>query len=443
MIGRRRLRTIGLLALVVLAAASCGGPFGGPLGGPVGPPEPDPNVRGGFGGGFFWAVAEPTLALDPLDPAEAAELVAGVRDSIDPQRDELFPVAIVATFPTRSAAEDHATLVRELLQASATWYEEPANRAARAHRDKSGGVAPLTPAERAVLEERHLAPGDRGVGWGGAAEAAHDAVYSLGSLVVVSGLKAMSWDEVDDLHPLAHLLAAGGADVVLEGDRSGEGSVIADVSCAVDDAAAGEAILDELGDAVITGGQFHARPPWVGPRLTDAERLARATYRRYSLGMASASFGDDELWSGFAARYLAAGSDEERLRISEEIGERMEERGVALIDGEVDPGVLALILDIPMGTDGGEIRQWTADVGSTMGQLPLVDTEYGPSPTADDSANLVHTGALRLHDGRLEIGWLAFGRFAIAMPQLAGYLTENGCTDIRVGIVDFDAVRGD
>ncbi|HEX7222988.1 MAG TPA: hypothetical protein VF231_07040, partial [Candidatus Limnocylindrales bacterium] len=128
MIGPRRLRPIGLLALVGLAATGCGGPFGGPLGGPVGAQEPDPNVRGGFGGGFSWAVDEPTVALDPLDPAEAAELVAGVRDSIDPERDELFPVAIVATFPTASAAEDHATLVRQLLQASATWYDERTNR---------------------------------------------------------------------------------------------------------------------------------------------------------------------------------------------------------------------------------------------------------------------------------------------------------------------------
>jgi hypothetical protein len=406
-------------------------------------PEPDPNVRGGFGGGFYWAIDERTADLDSIDPAYAADLVAGIRDSIDEERDELFPVSIVAVFPTAADAISHATLVREMLEASATWYDEPANRAARATRDEPGAVAPLTPPERAVLEERHLAPGDRGVAWGGASEAADAAVYPLGSVLVVTGLKAMSWDEIDDLHPLAHLLAAAGADVVLEGDRDGEGSIIADVSCALDGTAAGEALLDELGDAILTGGQFHARPPWVGPPLTDAERLARATYRRYTQGMEAATFGDDGALADFAARYLAAGSDEERIRISEEIGEHMKERGVALIDGEVDPGVLALILDLGMATDQDRIREWTANVGSTMGQLPLTESEYGPLPAPDDYANVVHTGAVRVRDGRLEIGWLGFGRFAIAMPQLTGYLTANGCRDIRVGLVDFDAVRGD
>jgi hypothetical protein len=29
------------------------------------------------------------------------------------------------------------------------------------------------------------------------------------------------------------------------------------------------------------------------------------------------------------------------------------------------------------------------------------------------------------------------------MPKLAGYLAERGCDDIKVGAVDFDAVRGD
>ncbi len=406
-------------------------------------PEPDPNVRGGFGGGFYWAVGEPAAALPTIEPRAAAALVENVRTSIDESRDELFPVAIVATFTTAEDAETHAGVLRDVLRASAAWYAEPANRDARAQRDKPKAIAPLTPPERSALEDRNLAPGDRGVGWGGETDAAEDAVYSLGSFVVVTGLKAMSWDEVEDLHPLAHLLAAAGADVLLESDRDGEGSVIADMSCALGDAADGEAILDELGDAVLTGGQFHTRPPWIGPPLTDAERLARATYRRYTQGMESATFGDDDVWSDFAARYLAAGSDEERLRISEEIGERMKERGVALIDGEIDPAVLALILDVGRSTDMDAVREWTLNVGSTMGQLELVETEYGMAPAVDDYAQLVHTGAVRLSDGRLEIGWLGFGRLPIALPQLAGYLTDKGCTDIRVGLVDFDAVRGD
>jgi hypothetical protein len=48
-----------------------------------------------------------------------------------------------------------------------------------------------------------------------------------------------------------------------------------------------------------------------------------------------------------------------------------------------------------------------------------------------------------LNDGRLEVGWLGFGRVAFGLPLLAGWLTERGCDDLRVGFADFDDVRGD
>jgi hypothetical protein len=41
------------------------------------------------------------------------------------------------------------------------------------------------------------------------------------------------------------------------------------------------------------------------------------------------------------------------------------------------------------------------------------------------------------------MGWLTFGRLAAGLPSLAGYLTANGCQDIRIALVDFDAVRAD
>jgi hypothetical protein len=46
-------------------------------------------------------------------------------------------------------------------------------------------------------------------------------------------------------------------------------------------------------------------------------------------------------------------------------------------------------------------------------------------------------------DGGLEIGWLMFGRLAAGLPLLAGYLSERGCSELRVGLVDFEEVRGD
>jgi hypothetical protein len=67
---------------------------------------------------------------------------------------------------------------------------------------------------------------------------------------------------------------------------------------------------------------------------------------------------------------------------------------------------------------------------------------HGDQPAPDDYARLLTTGTLRIQDGRLEMGWLTFGRLAAGLPSLVGHLTGSGCADIRIGLVDFDAVRG-
>jgi hypothetical protein len=415
--------------------------------GSLGVPQntPDPDVRGDFSGYFVWGVAEPTVALGSVDPAVAEELVGRAADTIEPDRDTQFGISIVTTFPSKEGADKQAAAVRDILATSARWYADPANAAALVQLEDDERPARITPPEVAALQDRLLAPGERGVGWGGEAAGADDAVYTIGPVLVVTGLRSETPTEVGagtilPIHPLAHLLAAAGGDVLLEGDRSGEGTIVADVSCQPADAVSGMALLDEVGDALLTARQFSTRPPWIGPPPTPAEALARATFRRYDQGTIAA-MGDRHLRE--LAQRIADAPEEDHTAAIKEFADYLRERGLELINGEVDPEVLALILDTPALSDSASLQAWARTLGEGMGRLPVESGPYGDEPEPDDHARLLISGTMRLQDGRLEMGWLTFGRLAAGLPSLAGYLTAKGCHDIRIGLVDFDEVRAD
>jgi hypothetical protein len=434
------LTSVAVVALVCALAAGCGRTVPG-----AGDPGRDPNVRGVFNGYFMWAVSEPTLALGPIEVGDAAALVERAAATIDDARDSTFSVSLAASFATAAAAAEQATAVREILADSARWYADPAHRAARAARDDPDEPAPFTPPEIAALEAKSLAPGERGVGWGGDAKDVDDAVYAIGPILMVTGIKREAPPAGNDpapLHPLAHLLAAEGGSVLLEGADLGFGdsSIVADLSCRPVDAATGTSLLDELGDAISTAGQFHTRPPWIGPPITEREALARATFRRWQEAAASA-LADPKLVE--LANRLVTAQGEDRQAILDEFSGRLAQRGLEEIEGELDPGVLALLIDGWAETDLNARGRWAAEVGGRMGGLPLETTELGPRPSTADSERLALTGSLRVRDGVLEIGWLTFGRLAAGLPLLAGYLTERGCSDVRIGLVDFEEVRGD
>jgi hypothetical protein len=427
------------VAVLTVTSLACGGATGPDQGGP------DPDVRGVLSGYFIWATVEPTLALGSVEPAVADDIVGRAEDTIEPDRDVQFGISIVASFATADEAQEHAAAARDVLAASARWYDDPANAAALAQLNAADRAAPMTPPERAALEAQLLAPGDRGMGWGGTAEAVDDAVYTLGPVLVVTGLKSETETDADlgtelPIHPLAHLLAAAGGQVFLEGDRSGEGSIVADVSCRPADPASGTALLDELGDSILTAGQFSTRPPWIGPPPTAEQALARATYRRWQHAGAAA-LGDSRFQE--MALQLAHAPVEKREAAMDELQAYLRQRGIELLDGEIDPDVLALILDIDVRSDDAARQAWVRAVGERMGRLPVQSTAYGDQPAPDDSARLPNSGTVRLKGDRLEMGWLMFGRLAAGLPSLAGYLTARGCDDIRIGLVDFDDVRGD
>jgi hypothetical protein len=405
------------------------------------------DVGGNLGSLFVWAAGEPTATIGAIDPDTARELVDRAAAVIEPDRDDRFEITIVATFDTAEQAAARADGVRDILEDAASWYADPGNAAARSALGDPEQSAPLTPPEEAAMKANLLAPGTRGIGWGGDPGAADDAVYTLGPILVVTGLKSESRGDSDEtqLHPLARLLAAVGGEVLLEGDRYGEGSIVADASCRLEPSASPDALRDELGEVIETSGQFSARPPWIGPPITAEERLARATYRRWTEGMAAA-FNDQDLRE-LAQRMATTTDPSERQAAMAEFQREIVDRGLSKIEGELDLETLVLLLDPPaidMSTfDASAYEAWQRTIGERMGQLPMRETEYGAAPFPDDYARLATTGSVTLNGDRLELGWTMFGRFAAGMPYLAAYLAEQGCVDMKLGTVDFDTVRGD
>ncbi|HEX5012996.1 MAG TPA: hypothetical protein VFV72_02470 [Candidatus Limnocylindrales bacterium] len=431
-----RRRSVAIVIASAAVVAGCG--FQPSLAQPGG----DPSVRGNLGPDFLWAVGEPTRSLGSIDPDEARAIVDRAAAAIPEERDEDFPISIVALFETADEAEAHARTIRDVLADSARWYADPANAAARAARDDAGRQAPITPPEEAFMRDNLLDPGERGVGWGGDASAANDAVYTLGPLLVVTGLESDSFatDAEPPLHPLAHLLGAQGADVRLERDEFGEGSIVADVSCSVADPAVAAALADAIGDSIVTG-QLNTRPPWLGAPLTADEALARATYRRWIDGFWTGA-NDPKLYE-FAQQFANAGSAADREAALKQFQDYLVKQGLANIKGELDPAVMALIIEQPDTSDSKAHDAWKRDISGRMGGLPVHATDHGEQLSSADYDQVPWTGSIRVNRDRLEFGWLSFGRFSAAMPNMAAYLEAQGCTDLKLGTVDFDDVRGD
>lgn len=392
-------RSIVLAAALLLATTAAGCAAA-----PVARDGPDPDVRGNMGGYFFWAVAEPSREIDPIGPDAAAELVERAAAALEP-RAEGSHVSLIASFPTIVAAADQASVIRERLALDGMAFR-----------------------------------------WGGEAGAVDDSVFTLGTLVVVTGLEREDPPEVDEpdpmpAHPLVKLVQTRGGSALLEGADLGYGdsSIVVDLACTPGDPADGAVILDELGDAIATS-QFNTRPPWIEPPPTEGEALARATYRRWLVAAAEA-LADPKIGE-FADRLMTA-DESDRDAVMAEMHAYLAERGLEKLEGEVDPVTIALLVGRSGESDAETRAAWSAEVGARMGGLELEETEYGPAPRAEDHARLALTGSVRFAEARIEIGWLTFGRAAAGLPLLAGYLTEHGCDDIRVGIVDFEEVRGD
>ena len=240
--------------------------------------------------------------------------------------------------------------------------------------------------------------------------------------------------------PLIAVLEGLGADVLVEGDRYGEGTIVVDLTCSASSDEDAAELAEEIGDYGSLLYYSYARPPWVSPPLTDDEELARSTYRRWSSALADALVADGTL-AEYGEAFLAASTDQERARLMAELEEHVTAVRMEGLEGEVHPGVAALLAATPTGTDSQATMTWGLQLGRFMGLLvPDLPDE---APSWFDQRVAASIGGVQATRSSVNIGWTTFNRFAIGMPALLDHLAARGCTDIRVGLTDFDDVRGD
>jgi len=234
------------------------------------------------------------------------------------------------------------------------------------------------------------------------------------------------------VHPIAHRWAAAGADVLLEGDDAGDGTILTDLSCQPANPTSGAALRDAIGDTIDLV-QWSALPPWAG-RPTPAQADARvqvATYQRIAQSVAT-----DPAITALMTRIVTA-SEAERAALLATLGERIAAGVHQAAAGHVSPDILELMDRQPRGADDlAALESWQREVGERIGTVEL--RPGGGAPTADAAATLALFGTARLRDGRLEVGSLALGRVTTGLPLVIAWLDEAGCRDQRLGFTDGD-----
>lgn len=263
------------------------------------------------------------------------------------------------------------------------------------------------------------------------------AILVQGPMVLVTGLET---DPEGPPDPRIAELRQQGAAVFVEGDRYGEGAIVVDLACAAPSDGVARELASAIDDYAAALSYSYVRPPWVGEPLTPDESLARATYRRWTEEFGKLVRNDPWL-VGYGQRLIGAGSEEGRAAVQAELLGHLAELKPEWLDGDVHPGVMALIAANPTEPDPDAAYAWGWELGRLMGPLESVDGES--APTWFDQRHSAIIGSVRAADNRVEIGSATFNRFALGMSGLLAYLDENGCTDVVVRLTDWDDVRGD
>lgn len=252
-----------------------------------------------------------------------------------------------------------------------------------------------------------------------------DAVVAVGSVVVVRGLGTRA-----GMRRVERTLEENGGRAQVQ-DWSRDRHISADMTCRP---ATRDRVRDaarDLADASSLPPGFHARAPWVGPPLTDAERLARSTYRRLATAQVE-GLQQDETFIRLGldyVRHLEEGDREAAARDQDGMAARARELAGRPLDGEVDLRVLALMAESfhwstdPQDLDLAEVRDWQQRMGALMGQHPL---------TGDARSN--RDGwvfAVRLRD-RLALAGFGSEAFLPAWASLLTYLDRHDCEDVRI-----------
>lgn len=345
--------------------------------------RPAATEPGGYlGGEFLWADERgPDLAVTTEGAEASAAAVDAALTTLGPDAlEQRYVATIVASFPSQAEASEAAQRVE-------------------------------VPTDAVVLQQ--------------------------GPLVIVTPLEH---DPEGPADPRIAQLADLGGTVLVEGDRYGEGAMVADLACEASSAEHAAAIGTELGDFGAQLSYAYARPPWVGPPLTDDETLARSTYRRWATTIADSVAGDP-VFAELGQRYLDATSAAERAALTDELARRVREGGDDVLASDVHAGVAALLAAAPRDVDPDASTAWGLGLGRFLGPLPRSDPEAPPTWFEQRWGALV--GSVQSAGTEVRIGWMMFNRFALGFHQLLAYLEDRGCADVRVRLTDFDEVRGD
>lgn len=305
--------------------------------------------------------------------------------------------------------------------------------------------AALTTLGPAAFEQRHVAT--IVASFSSAVEASEAAqrvdapteavVLQQGPLVIVTPLEH---DPEGPPDPRIAQLADLGGSVLVEGDRYGEGTIVADLACEASSAERAAAIATELGDFGAQLYYTYARPPWVGPPLTDDEALARSTFLRWAATIADSVAGDP-VFAELGQRYLDATSAAERAALTDELARRVREGGDDVLASDVHAGVAALLAAAPRDGDPEASMAWGLGLGRFLGPLPRSDLDAPPTWFEQRSSGGV--GSVQAVGTEVRVGWMTFNRFALGFHQLLAYLADRDCADMRIRLTDFDEVRGD
>jgi len=322
--------------------------------------------------------------------------------------EDRFSMTVVGTFADLDKMMDAAKELQEILARCAAWYaSEPL---AQAQLLDADAEVPLEPPIADWLTARNLAIPPVGIGWLGKESEAKEAVVRIGSSLCVHMLKPSSkklsngknrrssYYDYDVHHPLVVFFEEFGGEVLVGGDRGGEGNVVADLTCTCSEVK-GNQLKKELAQYMNLYYYLYALPPWHPKGISPEQVRARETFNR-------------------------------------------------LLSGEVqhpdnDPEVVKKYRQYPLVAFNFDYKQWGIDIGFHVGQLQVVKHDKYWHVALEEIPISANTMGICFEDQTLNLGWITFNDFIYGFPSLVNYLAKHGCTNFRYELVDFDQVRGD
>lgn len=400
---------------------------------PPGPgAEPDTVTAVQAADRFFAGRAAPSI---PIDLEKVAASVA------TPASSTWFQVTVVAELPDDVAAVRMAGDIEELLASAARHVEESSSDEVRARLLDARSAAPLTPPEAAAFARRGVRS-EVGIGWPGARKDARSAVVRLGRVLAVPGLKG----DFAGLrpNPLAALLEASGARVLVEGDPAGGAQPALDLTCdAADEAAAGR-LARSLDHYLRAPRSLFLRPPWHPLPVSAEQEGARATLLGVERAV-RAALADPHIFDSVRDRIHTGSRDAGEIgRVLEEI--RRERALEALEAVARRPGTDPVVVDELRKFHGGPStatfdpatrRRLSERLGSLAVEVGAPRTPGAAAtvePTSDERA-FGASGRVQVEGRRVSLGRLVFHRFAHGLPALLLELRAAGCSGAKLGLL--------